>query len=73
MSAGGGCEAAVTVRTRCGWAKLRGLLCGRRCPLKLKGLFISHIGTAILYGCEAWYLKKGDGNISKNRDKCLEQ
>ena len=24
LSAGGGCEAAVTARTRCGWVKLRG-------------------------------------------------
>ena len=40
MSAGGGCEAAVTARTRCGWAKLRGcseLLHSRMIPLKLKG------------------------------------
>ena len=40
VSAGGGCEAAITARTRCGWAKLREcgeLLYGRRFPLKLKG------------------------------------
>ena len=40
VSAGGGCEAAVTARTRCGWAKSRGcgeLLHGKRSPLKLKG------------------------------------
>ena len=24
VSTGGGCEAAVTARTRCGWVKLRG-------------------------------------------------
>ena len=29
VSAGGGCEAAVTARTRCGWAKIRE--CGERC------------------------------------------
>ena len=43
VSAGGGCEAALTARTRCKWAKLREcgeLLCGRRFPLKLKGQFI---------------------------------
>ena len=36
----GGCEAAVTARTKHGWAKFREcgeLLYGRRFPLKLKG------------------------------------
>ena len=40
VSASGGCEAAVTARTRCGLVKLRKydkLLHGRRYPLKLKG------------------------------------
>ena len=41
MSAGGGCEAAVTVRTRCGWVKpmeCGDLMYGRRSiPLKLNG------------------------------------
>ena len=38
--AGGGCEAIVTARTRCWWAKLREcgeLLYGRRFPLRVKG------------------------------------
>ena len=40
VSAGGGCEAAVTARTRCGWVKFREcgkLLYGRKFPLKLIG------------------------------------
>ena len=40
VSASGGCEAAVTVRTRCGCVKFRDageLLYGRRFPLRLKG------------------------------------
>ena len=40
VSAGGGCEAAVTARTRCGWARYRecgDLLHGRRFHLWLKG------------------------------------
>ena len=40
VSAGGGCEAAVTGRTRCVWVKLREcseLLYGRRFPVRLKG------------------------------------
>ena len=41
VSAGGGCEVAVTVRIRCGLVQFRecgNLLCGR-CPLRLKWLF----------------------------------
>ena len=37
VSAGGGCEAAVTARARCGWVKFREcnlLLFGRRYPLR---------------------------------------
>ena len=39
MSVGGGCEAAVTARTRCWWVKFReyGELLYGRFPLKLKG------------------------------------
>ena len=40
VSAGGGCEAAMTASIRCGWAKLREcgeLLYGSRFPLRLKG------------------------------------
>ena len=39
VSAGGGCEAAVTARTRCGWVKFRKcgeLLYGRRFHLRTK-------------------------------------
>ena len=40
VSAGGGCEAAVTARTICGWVKFMEcgeLLYGRRFPLRLNG------------------------------------
>ena len=40
VSAGGGCEAAVTAIAQCWWVKFRDcgeLLYGRRFPLKLKG------------------------------------
>ena len=42
VSAGGGCEAAMTAKTRCWWLKLSEcseLLYGRRISLKLKGAF----------------------------------
>ena len=53
MSVGGGCEAAVTAITRCGWVKYREcgeLLYGRRFPLSLKAaVYKSYIRPAIQY------------------------
>ena len=53
VSAGGGCEAAVTARTRCGWIWLREcgeLMHGRRFPLRLNGaVYRSCVRPAILY------------------------
>ena len=64
MSAGGVCEAAVTVRTRCGWVKPREcgeLQHGMRFPLKLKGaVYKSYIRLTILYGSETWCLKESE-------------
>ena len=64
VSASGGCEAAVTARTRCGCVKLREcgeLLYGRRLPLKLKGaVYKSYVSPAILHGSEAWCLKENE-------------
>ena len=60
-SAGGGRDAAVTSRTRSGWAKIREcseLLYGRRFPLMLKvAVYDSYVRPAILHGSEAWCLK----------------
>ena len=57
-SAGGGCKATVTARTRCGWVKFREcgeLLHGRRFPLKLKVvLHKSYEWPAMLHVGEAW-------------------
>ena len=57
MSAGGGCEAAVTARTRCWWAKLREcveLLCKGRFPLRLNGaVYKSYVRSALIYESEA--------------------
>ena len=56
VSAGGGCEAAVTARRRCGWVRFREcdeLLYGRRFPLRQKGaVYGSYVRLAILYGSE---------------------
>ena len=66
VSACGGCEAAVTARTRCGWVKLREcseMLYGRF-PLKLKGaVYNSHVRLTILYLSEAWSLKEYEKGV----------
>ena len=57
MSAGEGCVAAVTARTRYGCVKCKEcgeLLYGRRFPLRLKGVvYKSYVRPAMLYGSEA--------------------
>ena len=72
VSAGGGCEAAVTARTSCGWVELQGcgeLLYGRNFPLKLKGAFHnSYVRPAIRYGSEAWCLKESEVGILRKTE-----
>ena len=67
VSAGGGCVAVVTARTRCGWVKFWNcseLLYGRRCPLRLKmAVYESYVRPAILHGSEAWCLKESEVGI----------
>ena len=62
VSAGGGCEADVTARTRCQWVKFTEcseLLYGSRFYLRLKGaVYKNYVGPAILYGSETWCLKE---------------
>ena len=64
VSVGGGCEAAVTARTRCGWIMFRecgNLFHGKRFPLKLKmTAYKSCVSQTILYGCEVWYLRESE-------------
>ena len=67
VSAGGGREATVTARTRCGWVKFMEcseLLYGRRFPRRLKGVvYGSYIRSAMLYGCETWCPKESEIGI----------
>ena len=53
VSAGGGCEAAVKARERCGWVTFRvcgELLYSRRFPQKLKGaVYKSYVRPAIVW------------------------
>ena len=75
VNAGGGCEAVVTVRTRCGLAKLwecGELLYGRTFPLKLKGpVDKSYVWPAILYGREAWCLKESEMGVLRKTERSM--
>ena len=77
MSAGGGCEAAVTARARCGCVKPKE--CGdlrnsRTYRLWLKGsVHKSYVKPAIFYGSEAWCMKENEQRRSMVRAMCGEQ
>ena len=83
VSANGGCQAAVTARTRCGWVKFREygeyavlscieLLYGWRFPLMLIGaVYRSYVRAAMLYGSEAWYLKESDMGILQRAERTI--
>ena len=62
VGVGGGCEAAVTVWTRCGWVRFRQcgelLCCRNRFSPKWKGaVYMSYVRQAILYGSDGWCSK----------------
>ena len=63
----GGCEAAVTARTRYEWVQFREcseLLYGRRFPLKLIGaVYESFVRPVMLYRSETWCLKESEMGI----------
>ena len=71
LNATGGCETAVTARSRIGWMKFREcseIPKGKRFSLKMKGkIYKSCVRSATLYGSEAWCLRERDGNFQKNR------
>ena len=72
VSAGGGCVAAVTARTRCGWVNFREccelLYCGK-IPLLLKGaVYKSYVRPAMLYRSESWSLKENEMGILQSLD-----
>ena len=68
VSVGGGCEAAVTARTRCWWVKYGEcgeLLYGRRIPLRLKGTVYES------YGNEEWCLKGSEMGILQRTERSV--
>ena len=72
---GGGCEAAVTARTRCGWVMLSEcseLLNDRRFALKLKGaVHRSYVRPTILHGSEAWCMKESEMVILRRTERSM--
>ena len=67
VSASGGCEAAVTARTRCVW-----VMWVRRFPLRQKwAVYVSYVRPAILYGSEAWCLKENEMEILRRTERSM--
>ena len=75
VSAGGGCEAAVTAKSRCVRVKLmksHEMLYGRRFPPKLKGsVYKSHLSPSIPYGSEAQCLKESEIRILQRTERSM--
>ena len=75
MSAGGGCEAAVAVRTRCGWvafSECGEMLYGRRFLLRLRrSVYESYVWPAILYGSETRHQKESEMVILRRTKRSM--
>ena len=73
VSAGGGCETAVTARTGFGRVTYREcgeLLYGRRFPLVLKvAVYEIYVKPAILYGRETWCRKESWMRILRRTER----
>ena len=70
MSAGGGCEAAVTARTRCGWVMF--MECSELLYDRLNvAVYGSYVRSAILYGSEAWCLKESEMGILQGTERSI--
>ena len=75
VNASGGCEAAVTARTRIGWVKFREcreLLNSKRFLLKRKGMvYWSYVRLAMLYGSERWCLRENEMAILRRTERAM--
>jgi len=64
IEAGGGGEASIIMRVRCGWKKFRELLpllTMKGLSLCLKGrLYAACVRSVVLYGSETWGMREGD-------------
>ena len=75
LNATGGCEMAVTARSRIGWMNFREcseILKGRRFSLKIKGkIYKSCVRSAMLYGSEAWCLREKEMAILRRTERAM--
>jgi len=75
ISAGGGCESAVTARARIGWVKFREcgeLLYRKRFSLKMKGrIYLTCVRSAMLYGSETWCMREKDVAILIQTERAM--
>ena len=75
LNANGGCEAAVTARTRIGGMKFEEcskILKGRRFSLKIKGkVYKSFVRLAMWYGSEAWCLREEEMAILRRIERAM--
>ena len=75
LNAAGGCETAVTARSRIGWMKFREcskILKGRRFSLKMKGkIYKSCVRSGMLYGNEAWCLREKEMVILRRTERTM--
>ena len=67
---GGGCVAAVTTRTICGWVKF--MECGEllygRFPLRQKeAVYMSYVRSMILFGRGIWCLRESEMEILRRQ------
>ena len=75
LNATGGCETAVTTRSRIGRIKFREcseILIGRRFSLKMKGkIYKSCVRSVMRYGSEAWCLREKEMAILRRTERTI--
>ena len=75
LNASGGCEAALTVRTRVGWKKFREcgqILFQKRFSLQMKGkIYKIYVRFAMLYRSETWCLQKNEVAILRKDERSM--
>ena len=75
LNANGGCETAVTARTRIGWMKFREcseIFKGRRFSLKTKGKIRKSCERLVmLHGSEAWCLREKEMAILRRTERAM--
>ena len=75
LNASGGCETAVTARTRLIWKKFREcgeILFKKRFLLQIKGkVYKSYIRSAMLYESKMWCLRKNEVAILRRAERSM--